>query len=70
LDALPEHIYQERRRIVIALSLSLLASITDALAKNGTGWPVLASFGFFTILTTAPLTLGKLVDKFSRQESK
>jgi hypothetical protein len=70
LDTLPEHIYQDRRRTAIALSLSLVASITDAFSKHGTGWPIVVSFGFFTVLTIAPLTLGKFVDKFSRQESK
>lgn len=59
--------YQERRRVAVALVLTTLATLADAFAENGTGWPIPASFGFFLILTTAPLTFGKLLDKLSKE---
>lgn len=58
----PEYVYQERRRIASALCISVLAVIGDVSAENGTGLPVLSAFGFFFILTTGPLVLGKVLD--------
>lgn len=66
MDTIPEHVYQDRRRSSVALLLSLLATVTDAISKHGTGWPILVSFGFFSVLTTAPLTFGKLLDGLSK----
>lgn len=62
MKKLPESVYQERRRIASAFCLSALATIGDISAENGTGLPALSAFGFFVILTTGPLALGRLLD--------
>ena len=66
LAKVPNYVYQDRRRVVIALFLTVFATVSDSLSKHGTGWPILVSFGFFSVLTTAPLTLEKLLDRLSK----
>lgn len=62
MGRLPEAVYQERRRIASAIALTVMATIGDVSAENGTGLPVLSSLGFFFVLTTGPLVLGRILD--------
>lgn len=62
MGRLPESVYQERRRIVSAIALTVMATVGDVSAENGTGLPVLSSLGFFFVLTTGPLVLGRVLD--------
>lgn len=57
-----EYHYHERRRVAAALCLSVLVTIGDISAENGTRLPIVSAFGFFLVLTTGPLALGKLLD--------
>lgn len=68
LEKVPNYVYQDRRRLVSAGFLTVIASIFNSFSEHGTGWPFLVTFGFFFILTTGPLMLGKLLDILGGQD--
>ena len=62
LEKVPRKVYEDRRRVVAALLLTVIATVADAFSSNGTGWPFLPTLGFFFIMTTGPLAIAKLLN--------
>jgi len=62
LEKVPQHVYEDRRRVVAAVFLAVIATFSNAFSNNGTGWPLLPTFGFFLIMTAGPLAIGKLLN--------
>jgi hypothetical protein len=62
LEKVPQYVYENRRRVVAAVFLAVIATFSNAFSKNGTGWPLMPTFGFFLIMTVGPLAIGKLLN--------
>jgi len=62
LEKVPQYVYENRRRVVAAVFLAVIATFSNAFSNNGTGWPLLPTFGFFLIMTAGPLAIGKLLN--------
>lgn len=62
LDKVPPEVYEDRRQIVAALLLTVIATVADTFSSNGTGWPFIPTLGFFLIMTTGPLAIAKLLN--------
>ena len=57
-------VYQTRRRVFMAIVISTIATLTNAISNNGVDWPLLVTWSFFTFLTISPLIGGRLLDEF------
>lgn len=57
-------VYETRRRAVLAVLISTIATVLDLLSSKGSGWSFFSAWGFFTFLTVSPLVLGYVLDEF------
>lgn len=57
-------VYENRRRYVLAVLISTIATALDFFSDKGSGWALPSAWGFFTFLTVSPLVLGHVLDEF------